>query len=178
MPSNSACIGRPANCCAGTGFLYIPSVELRWRVFSGWTQIGLNADGTGSYKGHAHDSGPVSYDYAVTTVLLDVKDQAGNNLAFYHPGTVHGSLEIGSSNDDWQDDSLSCIVADNWDAVKTSRTWSHIVHTSIDSAGVVEVIVEAMVGAGLVAAGITLFGSGNWICKWQEGVHCEPVRGQ
>jgi hypothetical protein len=137
--------------------------------FSGWTQLGLNADGTGSYKGHANDSGPVSYDYTVATVLLDVKDQAGNSLAFYHSGTVHGSLEIGSSNDDWQDDSLSCVVADNWDAVQTGRTWSHLLHTSIDPAGVAEVLLEAIVAAGLAVAGIVVFGSGGWTCQWFPG---------
>src|SRR5260370_4213738 len=40
---------------------------------SGWTQLGLFADGTGSFRGHVHDSGPVGYNYVVTTVLLDVK---------------------------------------------------------------------------------------------------------
>src|SRR5262249_35424707 len=97
---------------------------------SGWTQLGLNSDGTASFRGHVHDSGPTGYNYVLTTVLLDVRDQQGRTLVFAHPGSVHGTVDIGSRDDDWQDDSFNCAIAANWDAVQTSRTWSGI-HTSI-----------------------------------------------
>ncbi len=150
--------------------------------FTGWTQLGLCADGTGSYRGHAHDSGPVDYDYTVATVLLDVKDQSGNNLAFVHSGTVHGTVEAWASRDDnWQTDSLSCVVADNWSAVQTSRTWSHILNTQIDPVGVIAAVLEA-IPIALGVTGLALFGGGiastNWTCQWMPaeqggGLKCE-----
>jgi hypothetical protein len=153
--------------------------------FSGWTQLSLNADGTGSFKGHAHDSGPVSYDYAVATVLLDVRDQDGNNLAFIHPGKVHGTVEFwGHRDDDWQQDSSSCVVADNWEAVQTSRIWSHILHTKISLSSVVWAFIESIPGAFAVT-GLTIFGhgvaSGTWKCEWNPpeeggGAKCWPVQ--
>jgi len=150
---------------------------------SAWAQLGLNADGTGSFRGHVHDSGPIAYDYVVTTVLLDVKDQSGNTLVFAHEGTVHGTFDIGSRDDDWQDDSFDCLIAEKWDLIKTSRTWSTI-HTSNNVLGVLEHIVLGMVAAvGIV--GIVLFGggvaSGEITCHWQlspgdhEGVAIDVI---
>ena len=66
---------------------------------SGWTQLGLNSDGTASFRGHVHDSGPTGYNYVLTTVLLDVLDQQGRALAFAHAGSVHGTFDIGSRDD-------------------------------------------------------------------------------
>ncbi len=123
---------------------------------SAWTQVGLLADGTGSFRGHVHDSGPVGYNYVVTTALLDVKDQSGNTLVFVHPGSVHGTVDIGSRDDDWQDDSFGCLVAENWDLVKTSRTWSGI-HTSSDVLDVIEHVVLGML-IGLAIDGLVIFG--------------------
>jgi hypothetical protein len=136
---------------------------------TGWTQLGLLGDGTGSFHGHFHDSGPTGYNYVVTTVLRDVKDQAGNTLVFAHSGSVHGTVDIGSRDDDWQDDSYSCVVAQNWDLVKSSRTWSGI-HTSTDPLDVIEHIVAGML-IGLAIDAFVLFGAGvaagAVVCAWQ-----------
>jgi hypothetical protein len=137
---------------------------------TGWTQVGINSDGTASFRGHFHDSGPSAYDYVVVTALLDVVDANGNTLVFAHKGTIHGTFEFGSRDDNWQTDSVSCLIASNWAAARSSRTYSTI-HTHNDVAGVLETIIEGML-SGLGIVGIVLFGdgvaTGKISCQWAD----------
>jgi hypothetical protein len=159
------------------GELTQESQNVPWKFdeghISGWTQLGLLADGSVSFRGHVHDSGGGGFNYVVTTVLLDVKDQSGRTVVFAHPGSVHGTVDIGSRDDDFQDDSVNCVIAENWDLVKSSRTWSGI-HTSNNVLDVIEHVVAGMI-IGLAIDAVVILGpaAANWIasatCVWFPG---------
>ncbi len=107
------------------GFMFVlphdlpPAVDFNFApiVFPSGIAAGGNAhltmrqDGTYTFSGHFHDSGGAAYNTALAWV---VKDLAGHAYGFKHTGSIAGTFESGSRNDDWNVNSSSGEVSDNW----------------------------------------------------------------
>ena len=128
---------------------------------SGEAQVGLLSNGFWSFRGHVHNSGFLGFNY-VCAAALDVKDPSGNPLAFANSGTIHGTADIGSRDDSWQQDGQNQVIADAWDRVKTSGLTARM-HVSTDPIGVIETVL-----VGLFAGAVTLLtGSAVVNCQWK-----------
>jgi hypothetical protein len=104
-----------------------------------------------------------------TAVLNGIKDPAGNVLAFASPSSgnkVTGQGDIFASTDshtsEWQVDGFSQLIADQWDAVKTS-TVDFKLHVNTNP-------LEAV--GDLLGIGLVLLGSGIALasCIWGDDV--------
>jgi hypothetical protein len=137
---------------------------------TGWAQLAAASDGSCSFRTHVHEGGLVGHNYSIGMVLPDVKDANGNALAFVQTGSVAGSLDIGSSDDDQDQDGFSQLVVDHWDVVKKNARYSYDLKVSTDPLQVVETaLIGALVGAA--AVGIAAFvGNPNTHCEWSSSI--------
>ncbi len=89
---------------------------------SGAVTLILKRDGTVIYRGHVHESGGLSHHYAVLTVLEKAilpPDKTGLvPVIVAHEGEVHGTLDLGSRDDDWDLLQVDFVVRDNWEHIK------------------------------------------------------------
>jgi hypothetical protein len=121
-------------------------------------QIGLQSDGTASFRGNVNNPAwgdGINYVYAVA--LLDVKDASGNVLVFAHPGNLFNLVQASSSN--FQQNGFNELIRDNWDTAKTSRYHA----TLLVSDNVLEHIVSGITEAlgVLIVAAIIIFTPGG-----------------
>jgi len=68
-------------------------------------------DGTFNFHGHFHNSGSIDINYNLVAGVLDSK---GILYTMAHSGTVHGSLEPGSADDNWNEEDRNDAIAKNW----------------------------------------------------------------
>jgi len=129
-------------------------------------QVGIQSDGLASFRGNIHESGAIGHNYVFAIALLDLKDSQGNTLVFAHEGNVKGQLDIGSSDDSWQDDGHNSLISDNWDIAKNSRSQARL-HVSTDPLQAIETVIIGLFAAvGTVA--VALFTTDpNTVCTWR-----------
>jgi hypothetical protein len=138
---------------------------------SGYGQIGLQSDGGASFRGTVVNpgGGGINYMYAVT--LLDVRDESGKLLVFANSGNLFNAF-TGSSTS-FQQDAFSDLIADNWDAAKTTGYYAYIWDDDNVWEDIATALVEAL--AVVATAGIILVipGSGGSgedpYCSWGAG---------
>jgi hypothetical protein len=130
-----------------------------------WAQVGLQSDGLASFRGHIHESGAVGHNYLFAMALLDLKDNQGNTLVFSQKGSVNGTLDIGSRDDNWQIDGSNSLISDKWDVAKNSRVQAHL-KVDTDPFQVLETVVLGLFAAAGVVW-LVLFGSDpKTKCTW------------
>ena len=78
-------------------------------------------------------------------------------------------INIGSSDDDWQDDGHNVLISDNWDIAKNSRFQTHL-HVSTNPLQAIEtIIIGAFAAVGVIA--FALFASDpKTKCTWGPAV--------
>ncbi|GHB52484.1 hypothetical protein GCM10010347_22990 [Streptomyces cirratus] len=142
----------------------IHSGDLGPSTVTGRAQLVLFSDGFWTYRGQVHESGLVGHDYAFG-VVLDYTDPHGQIYAYAADGTVHGTTDLGSRDDDWQQDGWDQRISANWDAIAAS-SWRADLHVSTNAFAVVEAIAA---GLGLLVGGaaLTVFAA-------DPDTHCSP----
>jgi len=90
-------------------------------ALGGWYDLVITSHGDISYSGALHDSGLDSYNGSISVVLMTPD---GIAYSVTHNGKTHGTLEAGSRDDNWADNTQSPLIAANWDnqfALATAR---------------------------------------------------------
>jgi hypothetical protein len=125
------------------------SGELGPSTVTGRAQLYLDADGFSSYRGEMREDGAMGHNYVFYMALVGVTDDNGRVPTFVNTGTVHGSLNIGSSNDSWQHDRQDRFMADKWPAVEASSVHSNL-HVSTDPLDAFETVTASLLAAGVI----------------------------
>jgi uncharacterized protein with LGFP repeats len=143
---------------------------MRASFVSGSAQLAITSNGFWSFRGNVHDAGFVGHNYAVG-IAIDFRDAGGRAKAVTQEGSLHGTLAIGSRDDDWQQngpDTPDAFLIDNWDALQNvGIKWT--LHVSTSAIDVVETILFPL-AAVVVAVAIILFvHSDDTKCTWLPG---------
>lgn len=123
-------------------------------TFGSGISIGGNArfqifsDGTTHFTGHLHDSGLPTYD---CLAVFSVKDGQNRAYTASQDGTVHGTLDLGSSRDlDWDLWGSNSDVRTNWASIRASGVGAGTVSVTSDwSAQKIEDTVSSIFGVVL-----------------------------
>ncbi len=103
-------------------------IEMDWSpiVFSsgtpvgGWAHATLYPDGRTVFTGHFHDSGAISFNDTVSFAIISSK---GTVFTISHSGTLHGTFDPGSRDDDWTEGSTHGELAAAWRDLSDGYTW-------------------------------------------------------
>jgi hypothetical protein len=126
----------------------------------------VQSDGGVAWGGNVQEAGVFGDNFRVAVGLLDVKDAAGNALAFVHEDTIIGKVDIGYSDKNWTDYGKNQLIADNWEQVKTSRVQFEL-HVSTDPWQVAETVIAGVVVViGAIVGGKVACPKGEWNCGW------------
>jgi hypothetical protein len=150
---------------------------------TGFAQVGLQSDGRSSFRVRVRESGLIGHNYFFAMALLDVVDSQGNMVVYTLQGEVHGTLDIGDSDDDKQEDYFHPLISDQWNVAKNSRVSSRL-HVSTDAFQTGEAIaafVGILFAAELAAAGavgiVRFLADPGTTCSWFPGdgaiIRCE-----
>jgi hypothetical protein len=116
---------------------------------TGTAHLGLSSDGFWLCRGHVHESGAIGHSYLFTILLGIIDDHA---LVLPHKGSVAGTVDVGSSDDDWTDQGHSPLIGKHWEELKKGALSARLdVVTDIGQA-----IETVMLGLGIVGAGVAL----------------------
>ena len=77
----------------------------------GFAHLTIKQDGSYVFSGHFHDSGATAYS---TALVWAVKDSLNQAYSFAHSGSVAGTFESGSRDDDWNVTGQNAAIASNW----------------------------------------------------------------
>lgn len=117
----------------------------------GYSHLSIFPDGTGSVTGHFHDSGGTSYDVShVWGILPSVG--GGQLLTVQHTGRVHGTFESGSRDNNWGPAPATNADFAYWWQRSNSYRWAWHASASLNVAGLVQSIKDALGYAGAVIA--------------------------
>lgn len=145
----------------------VRSGELGPSTVSGRAQLVLFSDGFWTYRGQVHESGLISHDY-VFTVALDYVDPDGQIYTYAADGTVHGTADIGSRDDDFQLDGWDQRISANWDAVDAAP-WKANLHVSTDVFSAIVAVAGTLavvkIGAAAATAAVLFVASPNTKCS-------------
>jgi len=129
-------------------------------------QVGLQSDGKASFRGQVKENGIVGHNYLVTATLSGVKDASGATLVFAQTGNVAGSLTIGKDHSEFQIDTSSQVIADQWDLVKTVIPQFRL-HTTVDPFQLTEGFLGTFLVLGLVKL-LEAAAGGIVSCQWDD----------
>jgi hypothetical protein len=132
----------------------------------------VQSDGAVVFSGRVHESGVVGHHFSLAIALPGVQDASGKTIAFVHPDTIVGQLEVGFSDKNWNDIGFNQEVHDNWEVIQGIRT---VLDVSTDPLQVTELaLIGLFVAAGVAFGGIFIGGqikqckeNGHWVCGWQ-----------
>lgn len=141
----------------------------------GFFELVLFSDGYWSFKGHVHESGLIGHDYGAALVLTYV-DPDGHVYAYGHSGTVHGTTDIGSRDDDWQDDGWDRRISQHWDELRACP-WKAELHVSTNALAVIEAITAGIVVGAGTAAAVLFVASPSTSCEWATFPHDDGTVG-
>jgi hypothetical protein len=82
----------------------------------GYGRLTVFSDGITHFQGHLHDSGFVSYD---CLVVFTVKDADGRAYPASASGRVHGTIEPGSRDYDWDEWGQNDAIRQNWAKIRS-----------------------------------------------------------
>ena len=77
----------------------------------GFAHLTIRQDGSYVFSGHFHDSGGTAYS---TQLAWALKDTKGRAYSFAHTGSVAGTFESGSRDDDWNTPGVNPSIKANW----------------------------------------------------------------
>jgi len=135
----------PHDLPASLDFTFAPIVFSSGVAAGGNSHLTLRQDGSYTFAGHFHDSGTLPYNTALAWVIKDVVDQA---YTFQHSGHIAGSLESGSSDDNWNVNATSSAIAENWANIGALATSHAEANMNVNLSSVRDSVVRA---AGVVA---------------------------
>jgi hypothetical protein len=135
----------PHDVPASLDFNFSPIVFASGVAAGGYSHLTLRQDGSYTFSGHFHDSGLAPYDTALAWVVKDIADRA---YTFQHSGHIAGSVEPGSSDDNWNVSGTNSAIAENWANIAASATSRPEASVNIDLGSVLGLAMEA---AGVVA---------------------------
>ncbi|MFF0492109.1 hypothetical protein ACFYTQ_24025 [Nocardia sp. NPDC004068] len=141
----------------------------------GFFELVLFSDGYWTFKGHAHESGLVGHDYTAALVLTYV-DPENHVYAWSNTGTIHGTTDIGSRDDDWQQDGWDPRISRHWDELRTCE-WRAELHVSTNPWAVVEAIAAGIGVAGAAVAATLFVSDPETHCQWATFPHDDGTIG-
>lgn len=124
-----------------------------------------------AFSGHLHEAGAFGH-VLLPIALLDVKDASGKAPVFTKDDFIPGQLDTGSSDNDWLDIGMNQFIADNWEAVVTSRIQREL-RVNTDAWGVLEPILFGLFLIAVVVLGIGAAScpkGQSWKCGWRPVV--------
>ncbi|MFB8274812.1 hypothetical protein [Nocardia colli] len=145
-------------------FRLISSGMLGPSTTDGFFELVLFSDGFWTFKGHVHESGLIGHDYGAALVLTYV-DPDGHVYAWGNSGTVHGTTDIGSRDDDWQQDGWDRRISQHWDDLRDC-SWKAELHVSTNALAVIEAITAGIVVAGVAVVAAWLVADPKTRCDW------------
>ncbi|MDR0780487.1 MAG: hypothetical protein LBF16_07295 [Pseudomonadales bacterium] len=115
----------------------------------GWAQVRLYKNGNWAFSGHFHDSGFPSYNVDFAWVFV-----ASNGAAFTFKKSVrvHGTIEPGSRNGDWDLHGQNPAIAKNWAAFCANYHWRWQANVNMDLSVLLKQIQDVMKVAGTIIA--------------------------
>jgi uncharacterized protein with LGFP repeats len=114
--------------------------SLKFTIFS---------NGNIQFSGHFHDSGALAYNYSVASVLKDADNQA---YWLGHTGSISGTFESGSRDDDWFQNGTNQLVAEGWRPIVASAFLRSDAHISADLGALIANILAGIGAAtGVIA---------------------------
>jgi hypothetical protein len=113
----------------------------------GSASLTLYANGNYNFSGHFHDSGFPSYKLQLGWVIVDA---SGNAYTFAHQGSMFGTIESGSRDDDWTSTGNNPAIAEGWAELARGNTgrWEAYVNWNVQS--MIDSITTAIKTAGTV----------------------------
>lgn len=117
----------------------------------GSVNLKIFSDGQLKFTGNFHDSGALSYDYAVGCVFIDADKKAWQ---IGHSGHIAGTLGEGSRDDNINEEGNNQALARNWRAISAANPTLRgraQVNTSVG-----DILVALVLGTGAIGAGIAL----------------------
>lgn len=126
------------------------SANVSAETVSGWCELRIRADGKITYSGHLHESGALNHHYYIFTAIQLHGSPTGPLIAA-HTGTVRGTFGLGSRDDDWHGEDTSESIRQQWPLIASSP--EQLTKMTV-STGPMQIL-EAMVAAGLGAAGVS-----------------------
>jgi hypothetical protein len=113
---------------------------------SGWCELTLKSNGHARFRGHLHDSGALTHNYYLFTVVKASVTPGRREIVVAHQGSVHGTAGFGSRDDDWDEQNPFWQPGvDAWPSIARAR--EHYTKISV-AVGPIH-IVEALVALGL-----------------------------
>jgi len=99
----------------------------------GWAQVTVRKNGDWRFVGHLRDSGLPSYDDGVVCAVKNI--ESDEIYQFVHRGRMHGTVEPGSRNDDWDEQGNNTALSDGWDSLCRgyAGSWRWEVNADINS---------------------------------------------
>ncbi len=117
----------------------------------GFAHLTIRQDGTYVFSGHFHDSGATAYSTSLVYVVKDTRNQA---YTFAHSGSVAGTFESGSRDDDWNVSGVNPAIAANW-ASLVGGSSSSKASANLDIAALGSAVLTAL---GVIVKVITVAG--------------------
>ena len=125
----------------------------------GYGRLTVFSDGTTHLQGHLHDSGFVSYD---CLAVFTVKDADGRVYAASHSGRVHGTVDSGSRDLDWDNWGSEDAIRANWSKIRAGGQGGYRVDVTSDwSPTKIAEFVLAVVGVVLSIIPLIFSGGGS-----------------
>jgi hypothetical protein len=118
--------------------------------------------GNWEFKGHASTGEAFGYNYG-WGVALAAKNSEGAHFATSHSGVVHGSFDIGSNSDDFDDHGHDSTIPDAWPRIAVSD-WDCNLESSTNGWLLLE---DILVGASIVGGAVSQLSGGKPQCKEQ-----------
>lgn len=110
----------------------------------GWAQLIIRRNGSWNFSGGLRDFGLSSYDDAVVFVVKNLGTD--DSYQFVHRGRMHGTLEAGPHDDNWDESGNNSELADDWDALfRDGYHWHCRAGVNVD--------VNSIIGAAQKAVG-------------------------
>jgi hypothetical protein len=130
-------------------FNFAPIVFSSGIAAGGYAHLALRQDGTYTFSGHFHDSGGAAYKTALAWV---VKDLAGQAYTFQHAGSIAGTFESGSRDDNWNINGSSGAIADGWANIAGGAVQRAQANVDTDLTSLLSTVKTAISVAGAVIA--------------------------
>lgn len=138
----------------------------------GEVQLTLTSAGTFEYRGHFHNSGLIGLSYTVASALK--LHGTTTALGASHSGTTHGSLSVGSRDDDWHDEGYyDNSLGLGWDSVLNAEAMRSTIQVGVAGGDVLLLGFLPILGAAIVISLVAGAPPGppDTVCKETEGHH-------
>lgn len=109
----------------------------------GWAQLTIRRNGNWNFSGGLRNPSLPTYDDAVVFVVKNLGTV--ETYQFVHRGRMHGTLEAGLHDDDWDESGNSSQLADDWDALFIDGYhWHCRAGINVDTASLIDAAQKAV----------------------------------